>query len=171
VKSKLLLSVLFFSCLTSAFAQQPASWEKWTWLIGEFQGEGSGQPGQGGGTFSFAFDLDKNIVVRKSHSEYPATNNKPLIVHNDLMIVYPDYTGNPSKAIYFDNENHTINYSITYQDKAIVLTSNKIANVPIFRLTYTLLNDGMVNTKFEMSQDGEKFMTYIEGKSKKTSKQ
>ena len=163
--------ILFFSCLTSAFAQQPASWEKWTWLIGEFQGEGSGQPGQGGGTFSFAFDLDKNIIVRKSHSEYPATNNKPLIVHNDLMIVYPDYTGNPSKAIYFDNENHTINYSITYQDKDIILTSNKIANVPVFRLTYTLLNDGLVNTKFEMSQDGEKFMTYIEGKSKKTSKQ
>ena len=170
MKSKLLSAILFLSSLTSVFAQQPASWEKWAWLIGEFQGEGSGQPGQGGGTFSFAFDLDKNIVVCKSHSEYPATNNKPLIVHNDLMIVYPDYTGNPSKAIYFDNEGHTINYSITYPDQSIVMTSNKIANVPIFRLTYTLLNDGMVNTKFEMSQDGEKFMTYIEGKSKKTSK-
>ena len=167
MKTRLLLSVLFFSFLSVSFAQQTPSWEKWTWLIGEFQGEGSGQPGQGGGTFSFAFDLDKNILVRKSHSEYPATNNKPLIVHNDLMIVYPDYTGNPSKAIYFDNEGHTINYSITYPDQSIVLTSNKIANVPIFRLTYSLLNDGMLNTKFEMSQDGEKFMTYIEGKSKK----
>lgn len=169
MKSKLLLSIILFSAVTSGFAQQPASWDKWSWLIGEFQGEGSGQPGQGGGTFSFLFDLDKNILVRKSHSEYPATNNKPLIVHNDLMIVYPDYTGNPSKAIYFDNEGHTINYSITYQEKSVVMTSTKIANVPIFRLTYSLLNDGIVNTKFEMSQDGEKFMTYIEGKSKKTS--
>ena len=168
MKTKLFLSILLFICLSNSFAQQSASWDKWTWLIGEFQGEGSGQPGQGGGTFSFAFELDKNILVRKSHSEYPAANNKPLIVHNDLMIVYPDYTGNPSKAIYFDNEGHTINYSITYPDQAIVMTSNKIANVPVFRLTYTLLNDGMVNTKFEMSQDGEKFMTYIEGKSKKS---
>jgi hypothetical protein len=39
--------------------------------------------------------------------------------------------------------------------------------MPVFRLTYTLLSDGMVNTKFEMSQDGKTFMTYIEGKSKK----
>ncbi len=168
MKSKLLLSILLFNCLSFSFAQQTSSWDKWSWLIGEFQGEGNGQPGQGGGTFSFLFDLDKNILVRKSHSEYPASNNKPLIVHNDLMIVYPDYTGNPSKAIYFDNEGHTINYTIAYQDQAIVMTSNKVANVPVFRLTYTLLGDRLVYTKFEMSQDGEKFMTYIEGKSRKT---
>ena len=49
----------------------------------------------------------------------------------------------------------------------IVLTSEKIPNAPIFRLTYTLLDDNTVNTKFEMSQDGENFMTHIEGKSKK----
>ena len=168
MKIKILLSILLFNCLSFTFAQQTPSWDKWSWLIGEFQGEGSGQPGQGGGTFSFLFDLDKNILVRKSHSEYPATKNKPLIVHNDLMIVYPDSTGNPSKAIYFDNEGHTINYAITYQDKSIVLTSTKMTNVPVFRLTYTLLKDGMVKAKFEMSKDGEKFMNYIEGKSRKT---
>ena len=83
------------------------------------------------------------------------------------MIVYLDFTGNPSKAIYFDNEGYTINYSISYLDKTIVLLSDKIPNVPVFRLTYTLLNDETINTKFEMSQDAEKFMTYIEGKSKK----
>ena len=81
------------------------------------------------------------------------------------MIVSLDYSGNPSKAIYFDNEGHTINYSITYTANTIVLLSEKIQNVPIFRLTYTLLDKQTVNTKFEMSQDGEKFMTYIEGKS------
>ena len=47
------------------------------------------------------------------------------------------------------------------------LTSEKNPNAPIFRLTYTLLDDNTVNTKFEMSQDGENFMTHIEGKSKK----
>ena len=39
--------------------------------------------------------------------------------------------------------------------------------IPVFRLTYTLLDNETINTKFEMSQDGEKFTTYIEGKSKK----
>ena len=106
-------------------------------------------------------------MVRKSHSEYPATANKPKVIHDDLMIIYLGDTGIASKAIYFDNEGHTINYSITYSDKSIAFTSDKIPNVPVFRLTYSLLDDATVNTKFEMSQDGEKFMTYIEGKSRK----
>ena len=167
MKVKLLLTILLFGCLTICFGQQNPAWSKWSWLIGEWQGEGNGQPGQGGGTFSFAFDLDQNVLVRKSHSEYPATASKPLVKHDDLMIVSLDSEGNLTQAVYFDNERHTINYSVTYSDQSIILTSAKIANVPVFRLTYTLLNDGMVNTKFELSQDGTIFMTYIEGKSKK----
>ncbi len=68
---------------------------------------GSGQPGQGGGTFSFKPDLDQKILVRKSHSEYPASANKPEIIHDDLMVVYLDNPENRNKAIYFDNEGHT----------------------------------------------------------------
>lgn len=163
--------ILFFSLLTItsvSFGQQKTAWDNWNWLMGEWIGEGSGQPGQGGGVFSFSLDLENKILVRKSHSEYPAKDNKPAVIHDDLMVVYLDYTGSPSKAIYFDNEGHTINYEISYSDKSIVLTSNKIPNVPIFRLTYSLLDINIVDTKFEMSQDGEKFITYIEGKSKKT---
>jgi len=43
----------------------------------------------------FSFDLDRNILVRQSHSEYPATPDNPGTIHDDLMIVYPDYTGEP----------------------------------------------------------------------------
>lgn len=166
MNTKIILTIAFFGFLTTCFGQQSISWTKWRWLIGEWVGEGSGQPGQGGGTFTFKPGLDDKILIRESHSEYPAAGNKPRVIHNDLMIIYPDFTGNPLKAIYFDNEGHTINYSITYADKSIALTSEKIPNVPVFRLTYTLLDNKMVNTKFELSQDGEKFSTYIEGKSK-----
>jgi hypothetical protein len=83
------------------------------------------------------------------------------------MIVYADFSGNPSKAIYFDNQGHTINYAISYADKSIVLLSDKIPNVPTFRLNYTLLNNNIVNTTFEMSQDGVNFIIYVEGKSRK----
>ena len=158
------------SCLiltTTGFAQQN-NWDNWNWLLGEWQGEGSGQPGQGDGSFSFAFDLDKNIIIRKNHTEFPATANNPAFVHDDLMIVYADYTGNPSKAIYFDNEGHTIHYTVSYTDKTITFFSEKIPNVPIFRLTYILLDNETVNIKFEMSQDGEKFWTHLEGKSIKS---
>lgn len=167
MRAKFFLLIVFSLLISTTFAQQNSTWKDWSWLIGEWRGEGGGQPGQGGGTFSFKTDLDGKILVRKSHSEYPASGNRPATIHDDLMIVSLDYSGNPTKAIYFDNEGHTINYRISYAPNTIVLTSEKMANVPVFRLTYTLLDTQMVNTKFEMSQDGEKFMTYVEGKSKK----
>ena len=159
-----LLFVLLFSLTAHSFAQQVSQWAKWSWLIGEWKGEGSGKPGQGSGTFSLQPDLANKILVRKNHSEYPATKDKPATIHDDLMIVYTDFTGNPSKAIYFDNEGHTINYSIIYSDKSVVLTSDKIPNVPVFRLSYILLDKGSIDVKFEMSQDGQTFTIYTEGK-------
>lgn len=167
MKANFIIAIALFGFLSVSPAQQNTSWDKWSWLIGKWSGEGSGQPGQGGGTFSFGPDLDGKILVRKSHSEYPATEKRPKTIHDDLMIIYPDFSGNPVQAIYFDNEGHTINYKIEYAEKSIILTSGKIPNVPVFRLTYSLLNDETVNTKFEMSRDGETFTTYIEGKSKK----
>jgi hypothetical protein len=169
MKSKLIALISLLAVTSYSFAQKNNAWDKWNWLMGTWKGEGSGEPGKGGGTFSFATDLDKKITVRKSHSEYPgATKDTPKIVHDDLMVIYLDYSGTPSKAIYFDNEGHTINYSITYSEGNVVMLSEKIEHVPVFRLTYTLLAPNSINTKFEMSQDGETFVTYIEGKSKKT---
>ena len=165
MRKKIILSAVLFGLYVTCIGQQNSTWNQWNWLIGDWAGEGSGKPGPGGGTFSFKADLDQKILVRKCHSQYPALGNKPTIIHDDLMVVYPDYSGNPVKAIYFDNEGHTINYSITYSDKTIVLTSDKIGNIPVFRLTYIQLNDESVDTKFEISQDGVKFSSYVEGKS------
>jgi len=167
MKKILALIIALLAISSISFGQQKLSWDNWNWLMGTWIGEGGGQPGQGGGTFSFSLDLNNKILVRKSHSEYPAVGNKAAVVHDDLMIVYPDFNGRATNAIYFDNEGHTINYKITYSDNSIVLTSEKNQNIPIFRLVYTLLENNTVDTKFEMSQDGVKFMTYVQGKSKK----
>lgn len=83
------------------------------------------------------------------------------------MIIYMDRNLEP-RAIYFDNEGHVINYSIVFEDNSIILTSDMIGDVPAFRLTYTLLDNNMINTKFGISQDGKNFVTYLEGKSEKT---
>jgi hypothetical protein len=168
MKIILIITVAFFGLFTTCFGQQSSTWEKWNGLIGEWVGEGSGQPGQGGGFFTFKTDLDNNILVRKGHTEIAASENKPKVIHDDLMIIYPGNPGSSTKSIYFDNEGHTINYTVTFPGNSIVLTSEKIPGVPVFRLSYTLLDKETVNTKFEMSRDGITFATYIEGKSKKT---
>ena len=145
--------------------QPKEKWDKWDFLSGTWIGEGSGQPGQGGGTFTFSYDLDQNILIRKSHTEFPAANGRPASVHDDIMVVYPESGG--FNSVYFDNESHVINYKVTFSEHSVVLTSEKKGNMPVFRLTYEPLDDNTVNVKFEMSQDGEKFMTYLEGKSSK----
>lgn len=167
MKPRYLLTIAFMAILMICSGQQGGTWDRWNWLVGNWMGEGSGVPGEGSGTFSFAYDLEKNILIRKSHSEYPGENIKTRLIHDDLMIVHLNNSGNPSKAVYFDNEGHTINYNITYQDKSIVLTSEIVPGTPVFRLVYTPVDNETVNTRFEMSRDGTNFMTYIEGKSRK----
>lgn len=163
-----MIFTVFLLTLTTYSQQNNASWDKLNYLIGNQKGEGSGKPGEGEGYFSFKLDLDQNILVRTSHSEYPATQDRPATNHDDLMIIYRDDSGNPISAIYFDNENHVINYSITFSNnKDIVFTSDKIPDAPLFRLTYSIVDDITVNIRFEMSRDGENFFTYIEGKAKR----
>ena len=167
------MKLLFIGCVLlitiSANCQtRPDNWGKLNFLIGNWIGEGNGNPGQGKGYFSFTLDLDNKILVRKSHSEYPPDKEKPGIVHDDILIIYHEYNGDPDKAIYFDNEGHVINYSITYADSVnIIFTSKKIPNVPVFRLTYSKLENNAMNVIFAISQDGEKFTEYLKGTSKK----
>lgn len=160
----LIVSLLLASSLLSS-GQTADRWENWRFLIGTWVGEGNGQPGQGSGSFTFAFELDKNILVRKNHTEFPASNGRPAFAHDDLMIMYNGGNGIPLKAIYFDNENHVIHYTVAFSEKSIILTSEKMGDGPVFRLTYIPLDNHSINVKFEISNDGLNFSTYLEGKS------
>ena len=161
----MIFAIYLLGFASISLAQQDTTWNHWNWLAGDWIGEGSGTPGQGSGWFSFTPELNGKIIVRKSHSEYPAAKDKPEIIHDDLMVVYLDDDQQPNKAIYFDNEGHIINYTITYSDANIVFTSSKALNSSVFRLTYIPLNKETINVKFEMSRDGLNFQTYVEGKS------
>ena len=164
-----LVFLILFSA--NSFAQNNSTkWDKWKWLMGEWKGDGDGQPGQGEGTFSFKTDLDQMILVRKSHTEFATLKGKPAI-HDDLLVIYPGYSGSMPKAVYFDNEGHSISYDYVVTDKTIVFTSQKEGIMPIFRLTYIKIDSVTVNTKFELSQDGTEFKAYMEGKSKKVKKE
>ena len=157
------LLLLLLSWISIGNGQHSQTWQKWSWLLGEWHGEGSGQPGKGGGRFTFKYDLDSNVLVRTSHSEYPAAASKPAIIHDDLLIVYPGSGDKPARAIYFDNESHVINYLASFSDSTIVLTSERSENSLVFRLSYQKRTSDQVNVKFEISRDGVNFMTYIEG--------
>jgi hypothetical protein len=162
----LLITILLVSVQLLAGQQTRSPWEKWNHLIGEWVGEGGGQPGQNEGTFSFQTDLNGKILVRKNHTVFPATANTPAKVHDDLLIVYPDITGSNQEAIYFDNEGNTIKYKVSFKENAVLMTSDATANVPGFRLSYVTIDSKTVNITFEMAtpQAPEEFKMYLSGK-------
>jgi hypothetical protein len=150
-----------------AQVQGNASLDDLGWLLGGWKGEGGGQPGKGSGKFSFEKELGGKVIVRESRSVYPATKEKPETVHEDLLVIYKDASGGGLRAAYYDNEGHIIDYSVSAIAGTVVFLSDKLPGVPVFRLTYQKLDEKTVNVKFEISRDGEKFMTYVEGKSKR----
>ena len=101
INQKIITFLLFLVFSNLGFAQTN---QNWNWLIGNWEGVGNGKPGEGKGVFSFEYQLDQNVIVRKSHSEYPSRDSKKMTIHDDLLVVYLDENKNLSKAIYFDNE-------------------------------------------------------------------
>lgn len=79
------LILIAFGWLSSGAAVDNQSMRQdWGPLLGTWVAEGNGAPGSGAGTFSFALDLQKQVVVRKSHTEYPATAEREAFAHDDL---------------------------------------------------------------------------------------
>jgi hypothetical protein len=165
------LLILFFMISQPLFAQNVSGgWEKWQYMMGEWKGEGSGQPGVGSGSYTLKPKLGGSILERKGVTEIPATAGRPAISHADVMIIYKNREGNPVKAIYFDNENHVIPYDITYSDNKITLLSEAIPSMPRFKLIYEKLEDKLMNIRFEIAMPNapEEFKPYLEGKNRKT---
>ena len=85
--------------------------------MGDWVGEG-GRPGQGTGRFSFRWDLQKHVLVRRGSAEFPAAQGRPVTVHEDLMVIYPAPGSSGFRAVYFDNEGHVINYTISFPGRS-----------------------------------------------------
>lgn len=141
-------------------------WRAWRYLLGEWEGGNTGDPGQGTGTFTFSFDLDENILVRRSHTVYPSTPQREAFAHDDLIIIYTEYTG-VKRAVYFDNEQHVIHYAarVSPDGSTIILESNPLPGMPQFRFSYFKTSEDAVNARFEMTPPGKpgEFFTYLEG--------
>jgi len=149
-------------CAQTAAAKDP--WAPLQFLVGTWIGEGSGEPGPSGtGGSTFFFELDKQILVRNNWAKYPPRpGEKTGISHEDLMIIYPDSSGAAMRAIYFDNEEHVIEYSVQPAGSDVVFESAGSPSTPSYRLTYTSTGADHAKLKFEIAPPGKSFATYIE---------
>lgn len=162
----IITAIILVSCQLMSGQQADNSWEKWNHLIGEWVGEGNGQPGKGEGKFTFQSDLDGKILVRKNHTMFPETATSKAFVHDDLLIIYQAGKDSPQEAIYFDNEGNTIKYKVSFTPNSVVLTSDAEKNAPRFRLSYVTIDSKTVSVNFEMASPltPEEFRMYLSGK-------
>ena len=154
----LLIVATFLISLTA----KADDWGPLQFLVGQWTGEGGGEPGQGSGSFSFTPDLQGKILVRKNVAEYPPSKEKPAYRHDDLMVIYRDSPSRQFRAIYFDSEEHTIEYSIKPVDDGVAFVSEGPRDAPRFRLTYISAGSERLKLKFEIAPPGKDFATYIE---------
>jgi hypothetical protein len=165
----LLSTVILFTLSAGAVTEPPDddAWKPYRFLAGDWTGDGSGEPGKGSGGFSFAWDLQEKVLVRRNRSEYPAAQGRPAVTHEDLMVIYRADKVGPTKAIYFDNEGHVINYAVTISEDGRMLTflSDSAPSTPRFRLSYTKGEEDSMQIKFEIAPPGKPdgFKTYLEG--------
>jgi hypothetical protein len=144
-------------------------WADLRFLMGEWEGENVGAGPKG--SFTLAPDLDGKVLIRKNRAEIPAQGNRPAAVHEDLMVIYPETGGKGTKAIYFDNEGHVIQYamSVASDKRSVTFLSEASAPGPRFRLSYIREQPDLVGIRFEIAPPGgpATFRTYLEGKVKK----
>ena len=156
---------LFLSfSLTAQEKPKTTNWEHWKFLLGTWIGEGGGNvPGQGVGESKFFLDLEDNILVRESYADLPASNDRPAYTHRDRMIIYQQASA--TRAIYFDNEGHVINYDIKFSDdfNTVTFINDLISGAPRFRLSYTRQKDNKIKLDFEIASPNkpDSFSPYI----------
>ena len=151
------------SALCAETPQVSSAWAPLAFLMGEWEGIGSGAPGATAGRFSFEPRVQGHALVRRNATDTPKGR------HEDLMLIYQAPQGG-IRAIYVDNEDHVINYTVTpaEEPKGAVFLSDEAPGTPRFRLSYRMNPDGTVRIIFDMAPPGStEFKTYLEGSARK----
>lgn len=165
------IMLLLLSLVVAQGTSAKTSLDDLRFLIGDWEGVGGGGPGAGKGVFSFAFDLQSKVIVRKNHAEYPATASRPAITHDDLVVIFPDRASSQIRANYFDSEGQQITYQATLSSdrEAVTFLSEPSTSAPRYRLSYRKLKDGTLNGTFEISPPGQPdaFKKYLEWTARK----
>lgn len=143
-------------------------------LEGKWVGEGSSEVGHGGGYASFEKDLQGKVLVRRNHAEYPATQDRPVYKHDDLMVIYVDPGSKGIRAFYTDNEGHVIHYtvSVSADGSTVTFLGDSEPPTPQYRLTYARLGENKMSILLEAAPPNEAghFAKIVEGRMEKAAK-
>ncbi len=136
-------------------------------FIGQWLGEGGGEPGTGIYERSYYFILNKNFIEIKNKSTFPPTENNPKgEVHEDIGYFSYDKALKKFKLRQFHIEGFVNEYvldSISADNKTIVFRTETIENIPEgwkAKETYQLINENEIEETFELAEPNKDFFVY-----------
>ena len=112
-------------------------WKPLQLLMGEWVADG--------GACSFDFDLERKVLIRKNYAG----------PHQDLTVIYVDPATKALKAIYFDNEDHVIQYAVESGPDSVRFLNQS------YRLTYKKSGENKLTLDFDIAPPGKPFASYI----------
>jgi hypothetical protein len=137
-------------------AQSPL--ERAGFLLGEWTTHDETELGHADAVSSFASDLDRHVVIRRSSTKFTSGRNAGT-GHDDLLILYVQ--DSRLRAVYFDSEGHTIQYSVSFPSPNTALFESDPGQPgPRYRLTHRVTGSKM-ETKFEIALPGTGFHTHV----------
>ena len=175
VTGTILVLFLFLpSFLSAQMSKRDSLWMILQPFIGNWMGEGSGEPGNGSYERSYQFILNKRFIEIRNKSTYPPTDKfSKGEVHEDIG--YYSYDGGRKVFVLrqFHAEGFVNQYkldSISADKKTLVFVSEAIENIPPgyrAKETYCLLNDNEIEETFEIAEPGKGFEIYTRVKLKR----
>ncbi|HEV2615740.1 MAG TPA: hypothetical protein VGU63_03915 [Candidatus Acidoferrales bacterium] len=155
IRNLAFVASLFVACAAVwAQGKSAPNWDAWKFLQGKWVGDGYNERTQGSGYASFELDLQNKVWVRRNHAEYPGPSGSPAQVHDDLMIIYFNYSSGQTRAFYTDSEGHVINYTASFSrdGKQLIFLGDRPDSGPRYRLTYIITAPDHMSVELDMAQ-------------------
>lgn len=162
--------MLIILSVTVSLAQNPqrdSVWASVNFFVGEWHGEGGGEPGIGKYERSYHPTLNGNFIEIHNKSSYPPTEKNPKgEVHEDVGYIFYDKGRKTFLLRQFHIEGFANDYvleSIAPDKKTLVYVSELIVNIPKgwrAKETYRILSDKEFEETFELSPPDKPFEVY-----------
>ena len=160
----LCLALLWPICLVASAQDESDPWKPFRFMMGDWVGGGSGEPGDGAGRFSLTPDLNNQVLIRRNHADYPPKPGQSKgAAHDDLMVIYPQAGHGGFRADYFDSEGHVIHYAVSFSGNKIVFESDAAAAGPGFKLVYEMKSADVLGIEFDMAVPDQDYHPYLTG--------
>ncbi|MEK7264162.1 MAG: heme-binding beta-barrel domain-containing protein [Bacteroidota bacterium] len=171
MKKLILLAVFLPALLFAQTSKKDSLWLPLQSFIGNWAGEGGGEPGIGAYERSYQFFFDKNFIAIKNKSTYSPTDKNPKgEVHEDIGYFSYDKNLKKFKLRQFHLEGFVTEFTlenISPDGKTLVFTTGTIENIPAgwrAKETYQLLNENEMEETFELAEPQKEFELYTKVK-------